>query len=65
MHLRGREHPIELLNVADSAHQSALITGGGKGQVPCLYISQGAGSEQWMYESDDIIAYIKQHELAM
>ncbi|MCH9696506.1 MAG: glutathione S-transferase N-terminal domain-containing protein [Gammaproteobacteria bacterium] len=37
-----------------------LITGGGKSQVPCLRIES---PEQviWMYESRDIIHYLKQH----
>lgn len=35
-----------------------LMLGGGKLQVPCLKINEN-GNERWLYESDDIIAYLK------
>ena len=35
-----------------------LINGGGKFQVPCLKIELG-NKVQWMYESDDIIKYLR------
>ncbi len=39
-------------------YRNELMAGGGKTQVPCLRISDGA-SEQWMYESRDIVEYLK------
>ena len=36
-----------------------LIAGGGKSQVPCLRIEGEDGNVRWMYESADIIRYIK------
>jgi len=36
-----------------------LIAGGGKSQVPCLRIESEAGNVRWMYESIDIIRYLK------
>ena len=36
-----------------------LIAGGGKSQVPCLRIENEAGDVRWMYESIDIIRYLK------
>lgn len=36
-----------------------LRRGGGKQQVPCLYIPDGEGGGQWLYESDDIIDYLR------
>jgi len=36
-----------------------LIAGGGKSQVPCLRIESKDGNVRWMYESADIIRYIK------
>ncbi len=36
-----------------------LITGGGKSQVPCLRIESENGDIRWMYESMDIIRYLK------
>ena len=37
-----------------------LIDGGGKLQVPCLKIGDSNNSE-WLYESKDIILYLKKH----
>ena len=36
-----------------------LIAGGGKSQVPCLRIEDENGDVSWMYESLDIIRYLK------
>ena len=36
-----------------------LIAGGGKSQVPCLRIEDENGDVHWMYESIDIIRYLK------
>ena len=36
-----------------------LIAGGGKYQVPCLRIENADGDVTWMYESADIIRYLK------
>ncbi len=41
-------------------NKAELIAGGGKKQVPCLRIDSENGDVQWMYESDDIIHYLKQ-----
>ena len=55
---------LPLKNIhSDPEHKSELITGGGKKQVPCLRIENEQGSVQWMYESSDIIRYLK-HQLA-
>ena len=40
-------------------YRQALRNGGGKSQVPCLRIEQQNGGVQWLYESADIIAYLK------
>lgn len=42
----------------DAAARAELIRGGGKSQVPCLRI-QRDGEEVWLYESLDIIDYLK------
>ena len=47
---------------SDPEHKSKLIAGGGKKQVPCLRIENEQGSVQWMYESSDIIRYLR-HQL--
>lgn len=37
-----------------------LLTEGGSMQVPCLRIEDDNGSDTWLYESADIIAYLEQ-----
>lgn len=44
-------------------NNAELVAGGGKSQVPCLRIEKGNGDVQWMYESIDIIQYLRK-ELA-
>lgn len=44
----------------DGAHRQALLAGGGRAQVPCLRIGEADGSARWLYESGDIIAYLRQ-----
>ena len=41
-------------------HRAALLAGGGQAKVPCLKISDAAGQAQWLYESGEIIAYLRQ-----
>jgi glutaredoxin len=47
---------------ADGLHRQELLNGGGKVQVPCLLITNPeiGGDPIWMYESDAIIAYLRQ-----
>jgi glutathione S-transferase len=45
----------------DADHYRALVDGGGRSTVPCLYIDEGAGEPVWMYESADIIQYLAEH----
>ena len=40
-------------------HREALINGGGKAKVPCLKITDPAGNTQWLYESGEIIKYLR------
>ena len=40
-------------------NHAALVAGGGKGQVPCLRIEQANGEVKWLYESADIIRYLR------
>ncbi|MFP3873661.1 MAG: glutathione S-transferase N-terminal domain-containing protein [Thiohalophilus sp.] len=42
----------------DSTHRTALLEGGGEIKVPCLRITENDGQVRWLYESDDIIAYL-------
>ncbi|GHC33965.1 glutaredoxin family protein [Aidingimonas halophila] len=52
--------PIEVRDARlDPEHRQALKAGGGRIQVPCLHITHDDGREEWLYESDDIIAYLR------
>jgi len=53
--------PINLLDAQhDSKYRAELLQGGGKVQTPCLRISDSQGNVRWMYESNDIIQYLRQ-----
>lgn len=43
----------------DPAARAELEEGGGQIKVPCLRITDDNGKHTWMYESDDIIAYLQ------
>ena len=60
--LRDKEHSIDLRATSSAEHHRDLVAGGGKGQVPCLRIEDGDHST-WMYESDDIVNYLKQQKI--
>lgn len=57
--LRGNDQQVELRNTSDIRHHTALAQGGGRTQVPCLLIESEEGQTQWMYESGDIIEYLR------
>ncbi|MDR5899674.1 glutaredoxin [Halomonas vilamensis] len=42
----------------DPAHKKALQEGGGRVKVPCLKITHDDGHDEWLYESDEINAYL-------
>jgi len=44
----------------DADHRKELLRGGGQVKVPCLRIDDGTGSTHWMYESNDIVGYLRQ-----
>jgi len=51
---------IELRNVdRNPQYRQELLEQGGRVMVPCLRISEN-GQDRWMYESDDIIAWLRQ-----
>lgn len=43
----------------ESKNRAELVRGGGKAKVPCLKITDQAGMSQWMYESGEIITYLR------
>lgn len=42
----------------DPERHRELVEGGGRGMVPCLRIDSN-GHTDWLYESEDIIAYLR------
>lgn len=42
----------------DPTSRAQLLTGGGEIKVPCLKVTNEAGEDHWMYESNDIIHYL-------
>ena len=44
----------------DADHRTELEAGGGRVKVPCLRIPQEDGDAQWLYESDEIINWLRQ-----
>ena len=58
-HFRRRGLEIELRNAKkDIVYRKQLAEDGGKLKAPCLRIKSDDGSHTWLYESDDIIAYV-------
>jgi glutaredoxin len=49
---------IELRDAKQPALADELKSGGGEFQTPCLRISESDGKYEWLYESDDILAYL-------
>ncbi len=61
MALRDLDPPLTLHNViTHPARRRELIAGGRRGTVPCLRIDQPGTPSRWMYESADIIAYLRE-----
>ena len=42
-------------------HRTELTSEGGKPQVPCLRIENENGDAHWLYESQDIIQFVRQY----
>ena len=51
---------MEMRNIHEKAeYRDELMRGGGSSMVPCLRIDED-GETQWMYESADIVDYLKE-----
>lgn len=51
---------LELRNIRQNrTYRDELKRGGGQTQVPCLRIDHADGTD-WMYESDDIVAFLRE-----
>ncbi|MCC5825894.1 glutathione S-transferase N-terminal domain-containing protein [Alkalimonas sp.] len=44
----------------NAAHRAELEAGGGRVKVPCLRIENEQAEVRWLYESNDIMAYLQQ-----
>ena len=54
----GLDIPMrDTLRDADARRE--LIVGGGRPTVPCLKIVAADGAERWLYESADIVEYLR------
>jgi glutaredoxin len=52
--------PIQRIDAQpDGREREALKQGGGLTKVPCLKITDAAGSTQWLYDSDKITTYLR------
>lgn len=52
--------PIETIDAQrEGPDRALLVSGGGKAKVPCLRITDHVGKRQWMYESGEIITYLR------
>lgn len=51
--------PITLRDAKASPWREELLQEGGKVQVPCLRIQHSDERVEWLYESDDIIAFLQ------
>lgn len=43
----------------DETNRAELLASGGEIKVPCLRITNAQGDQQWLYESDAIVAYLE------
>ncbi|ARD22808.1 glutathione S-transferase N-terminal domain-containing protein [Shewanella japonica] len=56
--IRRQGLEIAIVDAKQDANKQQLIEQGGQLKVPCLKIDKD-GKTQWMYESNDIIAYLE------
>jgi len=52
---------IELCDAQhDQSHRQRLLEGGGQIKVPCLNVKDKDGKHIWLYESTDVIQYLRE-----
>lgn len=57
-YIEQRQLPIAMRDIRKNPlYHDELMVGGGRKQVPCLHIGS-QGRDIWLYESDDIIAWL-------
>lgn len=60
MKMMGVDLPLRNAGSDDGAREE-LQAGGGRLQVPCLRIEREEGEVEWLYESGDIIRWLKKN----
>ncbi len=60
-YIRKLNLKIKTLSAQTESGHEELRAGGGKVQVPCLRIRNELDSDEWLYESDEIIRYLDEH----
>lgn len=62
--LKAEGVELPLCDATRQPSRQELVVGGGRLQVPCLKIVRSEAPVEWLYESGDIISYLKR-ELAL
>jgi glutaredoxin len=58
--MRRLSLPIQRIDAQpEGLDREALRQGGGLAKVPCLKVTDAAGSSQWLYDSDKIVDYLR------
>ena len=57
--IRKNNLKINLRNAKNENYRSELVREGGKYKVPCLKIEKINTKTEWLYESDEIISFLK------
>lgn len=58
--MRRLSLPIERLDAQPQGkNRDDLVQGGGQAKVPCLKITDSTGGSQWLYDSGEIITYLR------
>ncbi len=52
---------IGIRDIKNENYREELLTEGGKAKVPCLKIEEPNKPVTWLYESSDIVDYLKQY----
>lgn len=59
MKREGIELPLRNIKDKQTNYRQELIQQGGKATVPCLRIEHSDAKVEWLYESSDIVDYLK------
>lgn len=58
--MRRLSLPVARLDAQPAGeHRERLLRDGGRVKVPCLQVTDAAGQSQWIYDSAQIVAYLR------